>query len=81
MEWSEASAEELLIRLFQVYAILVEQACIPAIVVHRAFRVIPEYRATLPDDHPDALTLEEWRRYRYMMDIPARCRTDCFSVA
>jgi hypothetical protein len=54
----------------QVYALLTREAGISAHRVHRAFCVIPEYRATLMAEHPDALRHEEWSRLHIMMDLP-----------
>lgn len=72
--WSEASPEELMFSMLQVFAMLVEQARIPVSAVHDAFCAIPEYRATLLSDHPDALTPGEWRRLHVMMDLPRSFR-------
>jgi len=68
--WGQARSEEMLFALMQVYALLTREAAIPASLVHRAFCVIPEYRATLLADHPDCLSESEWNRIRLMMDLP-----------
>ncbi len=70
--WSEADADDLIFALMQVYALLTREAGISAGHVHRAFCVIPEYRATLLPDHPDALRDDEYRALHLMMDLPRR---------
>lgn len=57
--WQEASPEELYFRLLQqICDLMISQGIEPAR-VHEAFRVVPEYRVTLPHDHPDSLSDDE----------------------
>lgn len=68
--WGEASADDLIFSMMQVYALLTREANIPAEHVHKAFCVIPEYRATLLPEHPDALTDKEFHCMKLMLDLP-----------
>ncbi len=70
LAWADASADELIFSMMHIYALLTREAEIPAERVHRAFCSIPEYRATLLPEHPDALTGEEFRRLKPMLDLP-----------
>jgi hypothetical protein len=80
-DWGEASAEALHLGLYRGFAELVEHARIPSAHVHRAFCVIPEYRAGLSPDHPDAMPWTELCRLSIMMDLPrSSFPTSLFSV-
>lgn len=57
--WQQASPEELYFRLLQQVAHLIISEGIEPAKVHKAFLVVPEYRLTLPADHPDALKDDE----------------------
>lgn len=52
--WRECSADELYFRMLQAIWHLALEDISPE-VIHRAFLVVPEYRASLPTDHPDYL--------------------------
>jgi hypothetical protein len=68
--WGEARADDLIFAMLQIFALLTREAEIPAGRVHRAFCAIPEYRATLLPEHPDALCMEEYLRLKPMLDLP-----------
>ena len=68
--WGEASPEALHLGLYRVFAELTEHARVPVAAVHRALLAIPEYRAGLSPDHPDAMGTAERRRLAVMMDLP-----------
>lgn len=68
--WGEAKADNLIFGMLQIYALLTREAGIPANRVHRAFCAIPEYRATLLPEHPDALSSEEFHQLKPMLDLP-----------
>jgi hypothetical protein len=53
--WREASPEELYFRMLQQVSNLMTCEGVAPAKVHEAFCSIPEYRATLPRDHRDAL--------------------------
>src|SRR4051812_16579316 len=50
--WRDVSADERLLRLFVLFAILTVRDGIPHAEVHRAFLAVDEYRVALPDDVP-----------------------------
>lgn len=57
--WQTASTEELYFRLLQQICTLMTCEGIDPAKVHDAFKVIPEYRLTLPKGHPDSLPDED----------------------
>ncbi len=57
--WKEAGPEELYFRMLQQVCHLILDHGIAPAKVHNAFKVVPEYRATLAPHHPDCLTDDE----------------------
>ena len=54
MAWRKYPADERLLRLFVMFAIMVVRDGVPPDAVHRAFLAIDEYREALPPDVPGA---------------------------
>lgn len=57
--WQESTPEGLYFRMLQLVCELMMWEGISAAVVHEAFKVVPEYRLTLPYHRPDALSENE----------------------
>lgn len=75
--WIDASPERLILEMTECFVILTREASIPIARVHRAFCVIPEYRARLDPGHDDALSPQEWKSLSLMMDLPRNFYAHC----